>query len=66
MALAKQIGMRKPGNKFGTGLTEQQLDLLSEEQVSQLYALFEEVRKPVDPDNPLGENPMVKQTKGPS
>ena len=59
VTLAKQLGTRKPGSTFGLTLTKEQYDALNDEQISQLYELFEETNKPVDAENPLGENPMA-------
>ena len=46
---------------MGLSLTEEELDNFSEDQLDQLFALYKETQKPVDPDNPLGDNPHVVQ-----
>ena len=63
ITLAKQLGTKKPGTKFGIGLSEEQYIAFNAEQIAQLYALFEETHKPIDPENPLGEHPMVQPRK---
>lgn len=63
ITLAQQVEQKKQDKKFGVKMSEKQVDLLDGDQVHQLYGLYEETQKPVDPDNLLGEDPMIhKQT----
>jgi hypothetical protein len=59
ITLAKQMGAKEAGQKLGLGLSACQINHLSDDQIGQLYELFQETQKPVDPDNKLGENPRV-------
>jgi hypothetical protein len=63
ITLAKQMGAKEAGQKLGLQLTPCQVESLAEDQVGQLYELFKETQKPVDPDNVLGENPNAKEVK---
>jgi len=48
--LSKQLGLKgvKTGEKIGTPLAEADLDKFSDEQLSQLYELYSEAKKPID------------------
>ena len=49
--LSKQMGVKNltKSEKIGTPLKEEDLDNFSEEQLSQLYELYSEAKKPIDP-----------------
>lgn len=59
ITLAKQIGKRSTSQHLGLRLLPDELDKFSPEQVAQLYELFQETQKAIDPDQPLGNNPHL-------
>ena len=61
--LAKQIGKKSAHQNLGLNLSGKQLENLGDEQVGQLFELFEETQKSVDPDNSVGANPYVDAKK---
>lgn len=48
--LSKQLGLKgvRTSVKVGTPLSEEELDKFSDEQLSQLYELYSEAKKPID------------------
>lgn len=58
ITLANQLGKHSTNRVLGLKLSEETLNGLREDQIGQLYQLFLETQKPLDPDNPLGENPF--------
>jgi hypothetical protein len=59
ITLAQQLGKRSTNQLFGLKLSEEQLSALNDQQVGQLYELYQETQKPVNVDNPVGHNPMA-------
>jgi hypothetical protein len=59
VTLAEQLGKRSATKVLGLQLSESQLSALRDDQLGQLFTLFQETQKPVNPDNPLGENPVT-------
>lgn len=65
ITLANQLGKYSTNRILGLKLSEERLNSLTEDQVGQLYELFQETQKPFNPDNRFGENPSkVTQTTG--
>ena len=48
VTLRTQLDAKGQQNTFGEGLSSSQLDDLSEEQITQLYSLYEEIHKDKD------------------
>jgi len=50
--ISKQMGLKGPhtAKKLGEDLKVDELDNFSEEQLSQLYELYSEAKKPIDPE----------------
>jgi hypothetical protein len=62
ITLANQLGKHSTNRVLGLKLTDETLNSLREDQVGQLYQLFQETQKPLNPDNPVGENPFQVPT----
>jgi len=48
VTLRSQLDAKGQQNTFGEGLSSTQLDALSEEQITQLYSLYEEIHQDKD------------------
>lgn len=54
------MGRKSGFDRFGVKLSEEDLGKFSEDQIGQLFELYEETQKPTDPKHPLGFNPHVE------
>ena len=54
------MGRKSGYDRFGIKLSEEDLSKFSEDQIGQLFELYEETQKPTDPKNPHGFNPHVE------
>lgn len=57
------MGRKSGYDRFGVKLSEEDLSKFSEEQIGQLFELYEEMQKPTNPENPLGFNPLVENKR---
>ncbi|CAH1776146.1 unnamed protein product [Owenia fusiformis] len=55
--LAKQLAAKTQKQSYGKNLDNRQLDAFNDEQIGQIFELYQESKKPIDPENPLGEAP---------
>lgn len=63
LTMSKQMGRKSGYDRFGVKLSEEDLSKFSEEQIGQLFELYEEMQKPTNPENPLGFNPLVENKR---
>ena len=68
MTLSKQIGLKGPhtAKTLGEVIKEDQLEAFTDEQVAQLYELYQETKKPLDDSTPTGFDPTVKWSPSPA
>lgn len=61
VTLSKQIGLKGPrtAKTLGEVIQEDQLEAFSDEQLAQLYELYQETKKPLDDSTP-GFDPTLK------
>ena len=68
VTLSKQIGLKGPhtAKTLGEVIKEDQLEAFTDEQLAQLYELYQETKKPLDDSTPTGFDPTVKWSPSPA